>query len=187
MALIDKLKNLQNDNTERDLYSRLNFSLKEISDRVKQEMISEFENSVSKIVKDEISKIKVRDGRDGKDGKGLDGRDGKNGQDGKNANENKIIEEIMKKLPPISMRSGSRGGGSTLRVDNLSSQANGSQKTFTTTYKIGLAHLVFYSSFPSILLPTTDYTASGTTLTLGANVPAPQTGQSLAIIYEDAT
>lgn len=79
------------------------------------------------------------------------------------------------------------GGGSTMRVDNLSSQADGVTTTFTTTYRIGTSHLLFYSSFPTLFLPTTDYTVSGKTVTLAAGVPIPQAGQSLAIIYEDGS
>ena len=88
-------------------------------------------------------------------------------------------------MPPVNIGRKS-GGGSTMRVDNLSSQANGSAKTFTTTYRIGSAHLLFYSSFPTLFLPTTDYVVSGNTITLGSGVSAPVAGQSLAAIYESA-
>jgi len=109
----------------------------------------------------------------------------------------KIKEEIsseldnFKKEIPNMVRSqlprgGKGGGGSTMRVDNLSSQANGTTRTFTATHRIGEAHLVFYSSFPTFFLPTTDYTISGTSITLSSSIDPPVAGQSLAIFYESA-
>lgn len=95
-----------------------------------------------------------------------------------------LLDNLSNRIKNI--KGGRGGGGSTLRVDNLSSQADGSTKTFTTTYRIGSAHLLFYSSFPSLFLPTTDYTVSGNTVTLGSSVTAPASGQSLAIFYESA-
>ncbi len=153
--------------------------------QMRTNMMNEMKTIISEEVKNQVSQIKVRDGEDGKNGRS--GIDGENGKDGKDAiiNKDNIISEIMAKMPPVSVgRKG--GGGSTLRVDNLSSQANGSTKTFTTTYKIGVAHLLFYSSFPTLFLPTTDYSVSGNIITLGSGVSAPVAGQSLAIIYESS-
>jgi len=93
---------------------------------------------------------------------------------------------LIQKFAPRSVKSGG-GGGSTMRVDNLSSQANGSTRTFTTTYRIGTAHALFYSSFPSVFVPTTDYTANNMLITLNSAINPPVAGQSLIFFYEDAS
>lgn len=104
----------------------------------------------------------------------------------------KMIDALKNDLPNLirkytPKRMGGGGGGSTLRVNNLSSQADGSTRTFTTTHRIGAAHALFYSGFPTVLLPTTDYTASGVTVTINSAVNPPVSGQSLLFIFEDGS
>ena len=180
-------KDLFTDNEQSILYDRLTASLREAAVNIKEQMKTELETISTKLVSEAVGKIRIpRNGIDGRDGKGIDGVNGINGKDAV-VDENKIIAEVLKKIPPLSISRGKMGGGgSTMRVDNLSSQANGSTKTFTTTYRIGSAHLLFYSSFPTLFLPTTDYSVSGNTITLGASVNAPVSGQSLAAIYESS-
>ncbi len=202
MSLIDELEKLKTESepqTLDELFSQSKEGM--MSDRVisdvnnklpqmRIDMINEMKTIISEEVKNQVSQIKVRDGEDGEDGKSpnIDNivkmvleiiPKPKNGEDGISQS----IDEIISKIPRPVSRS---GGGSTMRVDNLSSQANGSTKTFTTTYKIGVAHLLFYSSFPTLFLPTTDYSVSGNIITLGSGVSAPVAGQSLAIIYESS-
>ena len=161
----------------------VNVILHAMRDRIAQEVKTALTDEIQR----QIGSIVVRDGRDGVDGRPGIAINGKDGEPGKDAvvNEEKIISEIMTKIPQ--MRMGKRsGGGSTMRVNDLSSQANGVTKTFTTLNKIGTAHLLHYSSFPSIFVPTTDYTVSTNVITLGASIPAPVAGQSLVFIYESS-
>ena len=198
MSLIDQIEQLKTEGQPQTLDELFNQSKEGMmSDRVinnvnvklpqmKERMMNEMRMLIAEEVKRIVGMIKVKDGLNGRDGKsGVDGADGKNGENAV-INKDEIISEIIKKIPPVSVGSKRGGGGSTMRVDNLSSQANGSSKTFTTTFRIGSSHLLFYSSFPTLFLPTTDYTVSGTTITLGSEVNAPVAGQSLAIIYESA-
>lgn len=201
--LIEELKKLQTEGQPQTLDELFNQSKEGMmSDRVignvneklpqmKERMMNEMKMIISEEVKNQVGMIKIKDGRNGLDAKSPDlqkiaeivlGKIPKpeNGKDGKDA---PGIEEIISKIPrPVSRG----GGGSTLRVDNLSSQANGSTKTFTTTYRIGSAHLIYYSSFPSVFIPTTDYSVSGNIITLGVNVLSPIAGQNLVIIYESS-
>ncbi len=199
MSLIDELEKLKTESepqTLDELFSQSKEGM--MSDRVisdvnnklpqmRTNMMNEMKTIIAEEVKNQVSQIKVRDGEDGKS-PNIDNivkmvleiiPKPENGEDGKSPS----IDEILAKIPRQISRG---GGGSTMRVDNLSSQANGSTKTFTTTYKIGIAHLLFYSSFPTLFLPTTDYSVSGNIITLGASVSAPVFGQSLATIYESA-
>lgn len=202
MPLLEELEKLKTEGEPQTLDELFNQSKEGMmSDRVvadingklpqmRTTMMNEMRMFISEEIQKQISSIKVRDGHDGQDGKTPDIGSiikivldkipkPKDGEDGISPS----IDEIISKIPrPVSRG----GGGSTMRVDNLSSQANGSTKTFTTTYKIGVSHLLFYSSFPTLFLPITDYSVSGNTITLGTNVSAPVSGQSLAIIYESA-
>lgn len=185
------LDELFNQSKEGMMSDKVISNINNLLPQMKEKMMNEMKTIISEEVKNQVGIIKIKDGRNGIDGKSPNPEQiakiilekipkPKDGKDGKDA---PSIEEIIAKIPrPVSRG----GGGSTLRVDNLSSQANGSTKTFITTYKIGMAHLVFYSSFPSLFLPTTDYSVSGNTITLGSAVSAPVAGQSLAIIYESA-
>ena len=201
--LIDKLKQLQTEGQPQTLdelfqsskegmlldkvKNAVNMLLPQMKENMKNELRAEMANEI----KQQVSEIKVKDGRDADENKIIGKiipmipipKDGKNGKDGKDAiiNKDELIAELAKRIP---RQRG--GGGSTLRVDNLSSQANGVTRSFTTTYKIGSAHLLFYSSFPTFFLPTTDYSISGTAITLNASIDPPVAGQSLAIFYESA-
>lgn len=209
MALVEKLKQIASgeqapganeaknmdelfaNSKEAILFERLSRSLKEVALGMKADMIREVGELVVGLVEEAVGKIDIpipRDGRDGKDG--LPGRDGDPGKDAEkvdlSADKIKGLPELIRKFTPRS-RGGGGGGGSTLRVDNFSASANGSTTAFTATYRIGAAHALFYSGFPSVILPTTDYTVANRTVTLVAGVPIPQTGQSLLFIYEDAS
>lgn len=80
----------------------------------------------------------------------------------------------------------SGGGGSSTQVYSLSSQLNGSTKSFTIPTNTAIVG-VFGSSAPFVFDYTTDYTGSGTTiLTFTASVDAPSalaSGQTLVVQY----
>jgi hypothetical protein len=69
---------------------------------------------------------------------------------------------------------------------NISSQLNGSIKSFTIPANTAVTHILG-SSAPFIFAPTTDFTGSGTTtITFTSNVDAPSAlaaGQTLLVIY----
>ena len=166
--------------------------LPKVKDRILDELREDAQTEIDK----QVGAIRVRDGRDGEDGKTPTKQEIKG-----------IIKEVVPKpkkeefdvdkvkglrplldnlsdrLSSIRTQRGASGGGSTMRVDDLSSQADGSTQSFTTTYKIGLAHALFYSAFPSVILPTTDYVASGNIVTISTLTPV--SGQSLLFIYEE--
>lgn len=196
MSLLEELKQL-NQNTARDMQ----FNLAQIAKSTKADIEGELEVIIERKVKEAISQIRVRDGRDGKDGVGVDGRTPsrkelvslikailpeeksldveniKGLQDLLNALSNRISNVRVKK-------GGAKGGGgSTVRVDDLSSQADGSTKTFNTTFRIGLGLVLQSTQFPRAFRPTVDYTTAGTVLTLTSEVGAPATGQSLIFAY----
>lgn len=197
--LTDKLSQLQTENEPQSMEELFNQSKEGMmADRVKQSVemmlpqmkmriLEEMKMILSEEIKNQIGQIKVRDGRDGKDGKSVNPEEvakivldiipkPKDGRDGKDAPN---INEIIAKIP----RPVSKGGGSTVIMEDLSSQCNGVLKTFSTTKKIGTPLLVASTQFPQILRPTIDYSASGTTLTLSSEVGAPETNQTLIIIY----
>ena len=184
--LIDQLKKLSQADQPQTLDA--------LFQKMKENIAQEVKTALTEEIRRQIGGIKkVRDGVDGKSPdikevvksvislipKPIDGVDGKNAV----FNKDEIISEVLSKIPQI--RTGKRGGGgSTMRVDNLSSQITGSTRNFTTTHKIGSAHLLFYSSAPTLFLPTTDYSVSGNVITLDSSIDFPVVGQSLAIIFE---
>lgn len=192
------LKEVFANNEQGILYERLTASLKEAVMGIKTQMMEDMKKMSDKmaqdIKQDITSEIKIP--RDGKDGINIKGKDGKDAI----VDEKKIIEEITKEIPKIDQAQiiaeimakmprqggGRGGGGSTMRMNNLSSQCDGANKEFITTNRIGENHLIWYSSFPGIFLPTTDYLVSGNKITLGAGITAPELGQSLAIFYESS-
>lgn len=195
--IIDKLKQLAQGNQPQSLDELFQGSKEGMmSDRVvqqvnmllpamEQRIAESIKVSLADVIKNEVGKIKVRDGRDGRDAKpaiAIDGKDGERGADGKTPTR----DELLALIAPLIPRGKRGGGGSTMRVDNLSSQANGVTRSFTTTHRIGSAHLLFYSSFPTFFLPTTDYSVLGTTVSLVATIDPPVAGQSLAIFYESS-
>jgi len=75
-----------------------------------------------------------------------------------------------------------RGGGDRVRVDDLSSQCDGANKTFNvTSHRVAL--MLVGTDFPIMYRPTTDFTTSGTTLTLTSEVDAPTSGATLVFLY----
>lgn len=75
-----------------------------------------------------------------------------------------------------------RGTGSPVNLEDISSQCNGVLKTFTVPAHARALGL-WSTQFPLVYRPTTDFTTSGTTLTLTAAVGAPDTGQTLIFLY----
>ena len=201
--LTDKLQQLQtegqpqsmdelfNQSKEGMMVERIQNAVNALIPQMKQDIANEVRNTLTDEIKAQIGAIKVRDGRDANENRIVSEvlskiPKPKDGTDGKSVDKKEIIDEIMAKIPPLALnrKGGKGGGGSTIRVDNLSSQITGSTRSFTTNHKIGASHLLFYSSFPSLFLPTTDYSASGNVITLNSSIPYPDAGQSLAIIYE---
>jgi len=75
-----------------------------------------------------------------------------------------------------------RGTGSSVTMEDITSQCDGVTKTFTVPAHVR-ALGVWSTQFPLIYRPTTDFTTSGTTLTLTSAVGAPDTGQTLIFLY----
>lgn len=196
--LIDKLKQLQTEQQPQsldELFSqskegmmsdRIIGSVNNILPQMKEKIIDEVRMIISEEVKNQVGMIKIRHGEDGKTPiKGVDYFDGEDGTDGKDAviSKEEIVSEIMKKIPPLSVGGKRGGGGSTVITEDLSSQANGVLKTFTTTKKIGTPLLLVSTQFPTVLRPTVDYTNTQTSITLDAGVDAPASGQTFLFIY----
>ncbi len=74
------------------------------------------------------------------------------------------------------------GGGNIIEYYDLTSQCNGSAKTFTIP-KCRRVLAVFGTQFPIIYRPGVDWTATQTTVTLTSEVSAPEAGQTLYIHY----
>lgn len=146
--------------------------------------------------------IKGEPGIKGNDG--LNGRDGKDGKDGSPDTpqeiadklntltekvERKVIiglDDMIKKLwKALQEKKSSKqhGGGDIINYYDLTSQCDGLTKTFTVPINRKIIG-VFGTQFPINLRPDIDWTGSGTTtLTLTSEVGAPQTGQTLWILY----
>lgn len=98
----------------------------------------------------------------------------------------KDLEEDLKKLrSEIVNRGGPRGAviRNKIRSASLTSQCDGVTKAFTLPTKTLSVVGVFSTQFP-VILDSNDWTFSGRTLTLGASVGAPQSGQVLWALYE---
>jgi len=81
------------------------------------------------------------------------------------------------------LKDGKKGGsGLTVNYSDLSSQCDGSNKTFTVPYH-SRAIALLGTQFPIVYRPTTDYTISGTNLTLTAEVNGPENGQTLVFLF----
>lgn len=87
--------------------------------------------------------------------------------------------------PVLLSAGGKRIKGRQVR-DDLSSQCDGSNKTFTLTKKfISNTVQLFSTQFPIVYRPVVDFTEnSNGTLTLTAEVGAPASGQTLVALYE---
>lgn len=143
--------------------------------------------------------------------KGFDYFDGKPGEKGKDGSSLELSVDIVKKIvkmieqlqgndrldyrklkniPGVKMyeenerrllvRGNVVSGSLTMSAD-LSSQCDGSTKIFTIPQNTRVI-AVFGTQFP-IVYSTSDYTAVGTTLTLGSSVGAPEAGQTLTVLY----
>jgi len=70
----------------------------------------------------------------------------------------------------------------TVRASDLTSQADGSTRTFTVPVHTRVIQ-VSTVSFPYVYRPTIDFTSAGTTLTLTSEVDPPPTGDTLLFTY----
>jgi len=94
----------------------------------------------------------------------------------------KIDKNQIKGLREM-LKDGKKGGsGLTVNYSDLSSQCDGSNKTFTVPYH-SRAIALLGTQFPIVYRPTTDYTISGTNLTLTAEVNGPENGQTLVFLF----
>lgn len=202
----DKLKKLQQENKPQTLDTMFQDSKEGmLLDKVKnavnvilpqmvENMVKGMETRLTEAIRGQIGAIRTRDGVDGRspDPKEIarqvvllipKPKDGKDGKDSK-IDKNEIINEVLQKIPRA-RKGGGGGGGDTIISDDLSSQVNGVATTFTTTKKVGKPIMVISSQFPTVLRLTTDFTASGTTLTLDAAVPVIAAGQTLIFVYAE--
>lgn len=95
-----------------------------------------------------------------------------------------LIPLIRSYISQIKSGSGRGGGGDTIRYVDLSSQCDGSTKEFTLT-RVNRVLGVFGTQFPLGYRPEVDwtFTASSSKLTLTGVVSAPETGQTLWVMY----
>lgn len=198
MALQDKLQNMQD---EQFVDQRANFVAQSAMIALKREMESKLPELIKAAVKEHIDGLNIHDGIDGitpiKDKDYFDGKDG-SPDTPKEIKEKletlkgeaRLDASAIKNLPRLietKSKGGAKGGGGNkIRVENLSSQANGSTRTFTLVNRPTDTHVLLYSSFPSVFVATTDYSIAGTTLTLGSNINPPVAGQSLVLVYESS-
>lgn len=157
------------------------------------------------------------DGKNGKDGEpGLDGLNGKDGFDGKDGSPD-MAEDIRNKLELlegderlkieaiknlreeldklhksiIAVRQApivSGGGKGHIRPYDLSSQLDGSTKTFNLPANWTVISVVS-ASFPNAFRPIIDYTFTPTSITFTSQInegTTLATGQSVIVIYEEA-
>ncbi len=201
MSIVEELKKLAG-NPEaigmEPFTERLRGASVSIQDEMMKKMEEMHRQMVPELVQAVMAQIRVpKDGRDGKDGK--DGRTPSHNEmmaimkmlvpkekKDETGELKKMIAELGQRLTSIaSRRGGGGGGGDTMIADDLSSQADGSTRTFTTTKRIGKPILVVSSQFPTVLRLTTDFTASNTTLTLSSSLDPIQTGQTLYFLYAE--
>ena len=123
-------------------------------------------------------------GRDGKDGKTVteDALDGKEIAKRMNKFRGILDYSVLKNVPPEQKRSPAHGGGQKIQYYDLTSLTDGITKAFTIPANKRVLG-VWGTQFPQAYRPLIDWTASGTTLTLTAQVSAPETGQTLYILY----
>ena len=98
----------------------------------------------------------------------------------------KGLDDLLKSGYMIEKPIFSFGGrrGSVLRKYSLTSQCNGVTKAFTLPIDTRDVLGVFGTQFPIQYDPSGDWTFEGRTLTLGASVGAPETGQTLWTLIE---
>lgn len=80
---------------------------------------------------------------------------------------------------------GMRGGGTSVRAVDLTSQCDGSNKTFSIGEPYAFIISLQGMQFPIVYRKTIDYTevAGSSTITLTDEIGAPQTGQTLHCVY----
>lgn len=93
------------------------------------------------------------------------------------------LPELISFLKAGGFRGGGGSGGTEVYYYDLTTQCDGNTKTFAIPSNKRVVGL-FGTQFPLNYRPLIDYTGSGTTtLTLTSEVSAPETGQTLYIIY----
>lgn len=152
--------------------------------------------------KDGIGGEKGKDGIGGE--KGKDGKDGEKGKDGIEIEGKEIVNKVndlpiqpdkqidakhIKNLPESKLTGKQRkglkrlgGGGDIVYTEDLTSQTNGSTKTFTVPEHRKVI-LVLCPDAPTIYRPITDFTTSGKVLTLTSAVDSPLSQQTLLFVY----
>lgn len=145
--------------------------------------------------------IPGKDGKNGKDGVGIDGSDGRDGKDAEPVDETKILAQITtlrdelearlaefeKSIKDVSDKSSRPifGPGKTkILLIDLSSQLDGSTKTFFLGTHYGIVSVDGSSAPFGAFRPIIDYTESGKNIVFTANVDAPSalpSGQSLIV------
>ena len=135
----------------------------------------------------------IKNGKDGKDGlqgePGLPGKDGEDGKDGKDAeevDEEKIIEEILKRMPK-----GKGGGTSAIGIANAAKywvkteepvgDIDGANTSYTVSKPI-FAVLSFMIN-GEVIAQLPNYTVSGKTVTFSTAIPAAYSGKDFEIVY----
>ncbi len=187
------LKKVFADNDQKILFERLTASLREVAIGIKEQMEGKLEEVASKLVQDAFSKIRIPlDGKNADENKIISIilskiPKPKNGINGKDAiiDEKKIIAELIKLIPPARVSRNNGGGGDTIIADDLSTQCDGSTRTFTTTHRIGKPILAVSSQFPNVLRLTTDFTATGMSFVIDSAIPYIASGQTLYFIYAE--
>lgn len=82
------------------------------------------------------------------------------------------------------LKGGGGGGGNTMLSADISSQVDGSTKTFTVPkHQLNNSRMLFCTSFPRFYRLGVDFTTTSTTLTLTSEVKAPRTGQTFLFLY----
>lgn len=195
MPLLSELKKL-NQNPAREMQ----FSLAQIAKSIQDKLEREMDGLVERKVKEAVSQIRVRDGRDGKDAVAVDGKpptkkeltsliksvlpEEKELEIERIKGLQDLLNSLSNRLSNIRVKKGgAKGGGSTVIMDDLTSQVDSSTRTYTLTKKVGAPLIVASTQFPTILRPTIDYVASGTTLTIDDDIGPIQTDQTLIFIY----
>jgi hypothetical protein len=139
---------------------------------------------------------------------GINGKDGKDGIDGLNADDKKILKDVLAKIDftdtkedvkankktlseldkKISAVRKSRVGGGTggnnqaVQYADLTAQCNGVLKTFTIPTCRKVVQLLG-TQYPVVFRPIVDYTVGNKTITLTSEVSAPESGQTLTLLY----
>lgn len=155
------------------------------------EKMSKMEKKHAEMMKMVDMKVKsLRHGRDGMRGErglmGLPGPEGKMPELDMNIINKSIQEEVKKVMG--NLRFGRISGGTPhnlLQTIDVSSQINGTARTFTGLPTARFYPMILSSQAPFVLLPSTHYTIGNRSITIGNNLEAPQsgTGQFLYVVY----